>query len=117
MAMYAQDFDDVLVTKENWPDKVAPYIRRKEMLTSPHNPSAPVGFAFNAALSGVKVSSIGTPAQVVSLFETTLTNSAPSDTGESWWVPTKGAVNATGYADGHAKGLMVKPAAEAFRPN
>lgn len=69
MSMYAQDHHDRLPMKDNWCDALIPYTKNEELFRCPSLPDQRCGYAYNAELSKVSVSSIKSPAQTVSFFD------------------------------------------------
>ena len=113
---YAQEHMGRLPDADNWVDAILPQWKEARetdgTLFDPtllfRDPSAPEGqrwnYAFNRALSGVKLDDITDPARTVLLFESTAGTKNAADTGQS--LPHPGRHNGGDYyvfADGHAK--------------
>ena len=104
---YAQDHANTLPDADKWVDEIMPYVK-SEMLF--HDPQAPAGqkwsYAYNTALSGVRIGAVNTPASTVIVFESTLGTKNASDGGAS--VPHPGWYKNGadyGFVDGHVKWL------------
>ena len=111
---YPQAHEGRLPDADNWVDAILRQwkARQDDSLFDPmplfHDPSAPDGqrwnYAFNRALSGVKLTGIADPAATVMLFESTSGFKNASDTGQS--VPRPGRHKGGDYyifANGRAK--------------
>ena len=81
-ALYAAAHDDRFPDAGGWTAALAPYLSGEAILACPDHLQLKHGYAFNAALSGRKLSEVGNPSEVVVFFD--------SD---------RGTENATGAAD------------------
>ncbi len=115
MIMYAQDHDEVLPGAA-WADELQPYMKNTQVMICPSRPEAKVGYAFNKALLGKKLSEIAAPSEMVSIFDARMTGANPVGTAAD--VPPEGVHNGginVGYVDGHVTWLSVNDAREALK--
>jgi len=100
--MYIAANDDVFPDAGNWCEALRPYAKNDEVFICPMAPDLRCSYAYNAALSGVRLDALADPMRTIAIFE--------SDTG---WnahggpelLPTEGRHfhgDNLGFADGHA---------------
>ena len=116
LVMYPKTHGERLPDVDTWTDAILPQWKNARQddgtLFDPtplfHDPAAPEGqhwnYAFNRALSGVKLADIANPATTVMLFESTAGTKNATDTGQS--LPRPGRHHGGDYyvfANGHAQ--------------
>lgn len=114
--IYAADYNERFPNRDTWLDDIYPYVKTQDKLICPiviqeRNPQL-YGYAFNRQLSTAKPPS--KPATIPLIFESINLaknasgdlNSLPSP-GRHPQVSNKNGANNIGYADGHAKSVLV----------
>jgi prepilin-type processing-associated H-X9-DG protein len=99
--MYAQDYGSVMPPASDWCDLTYPSVKNKQVYVCPQTSGAVGSYAMNDSLSGRELSVITSPAQTVSLFDSTTgwnIHGGPSLIANRH----NGGAN-FGFADGHVK--------------
>ncbi len=71
MMMYAMDYDEVWLMRENWCDAVDPYIKNREVFRCPSAPDRDNGYAYNGSLSMLSLGLMRSPAETPAAFDAT----------------------------------------------
>ena len=106
IAQYAQNNKEHFPHAEHWMDEIGPYLKDKNVFFDPFQPSARrYGYAFNRNCSGKPLAAFAKPAEIISVFDSTLGARNANDTGQSL---RYNIVNAhryigIGFVDGHVK--------------
>jgi prepilin-type processing-associated H-X9-DG protein len=66
---YVQDYDEVLPQKGVWCDRLYPYIQSRRVYVCPDLPDKSSGYAFNAALSQVRLTFVADPRDIATEFD------------------------------------------------
>ncbi len=112
LVQYTQDHDEFYPDAAHWMDELSPYIKDKTVFFDPFQPNAQrYGYAFNRNCSGKTIAAFAEPAEVVSIFDSTLGTQNASDTGQSLAlrpIQRIGESSSTAYsgysfADGHVR--------------
>ena len=90
--LYSQDHGDTFPNSQNWPTAIRPYLRNDAVLRCPSGGA----YAMNAALSGVAMANVPSPAETLLVYEVDATGQPIYPHGDKMNV---------GYADGHIRGL------------
>lgn len=118
LVMYAQGHDGRLPNADTWVDDITPVWEHVELLF--RDPSVPGGqwnYAFNRALSGVKLADLKNPEATVMVFESTANVKNAADEGASVPRPGRhGGGTTYVFADGRAKWIADKETMPSFRP-
>ncbi len=104
MSLYVQDYDGVMAIANTWSDALMPYTKTRETMSCPEvqKSGSEGGFAMDASLSMITVSTIATAADTVLFFETATIGLNVSDTQTSLIGRARheDGIHFT-YADGH----------------
>ena len=101
MLMYAQDYNEVFPPAGKWCDVTMPYTKNTQIYVCPQASGGVGSYAMNDGLSGRELSAIVSPAQTVSLFDSTPGWNVYG--GSSLIVNRHNGGANFGFADGHAK--------------
>ncbi len=101
--MYAQDHDETLPDADKWMDQLVPYLKNEAIYKCPGALDLEYGYAMNAALSGMDIKTIVSPATTVMFFDSDLgTRNAAGGPEAICDPPRHNGGNNYAYADGHA---------------
>jgi prepilin-type processing-associated H-X9-DG protein len=105
LMQYAQDYGEQLPKAENWIDKLQPYVKSERLFNCP-SVSDPVGYgyAFNLNLSLQSLAAFDSPAQTVSIYETSVLERNMYGLGDEPAFRHQDGANYA-FADGHVKWL------------
>jgi len=103
MLMYAEKNDDRLPASRDWADAITPYVSDRETFSCPSAPGKRSGYAFNQALSSIKVADIRDPGHAVMLFESDLGWNASGTASDLPPEPRHDGRDILAFADGHVK--------------
>lgn len=101
--MYCGDSDDVFPLAKNTVDGIMPYVKNRDVLTSPGDPKGSISYSFNDAILGKSSAGVANPATTVLLYE-------GKDRKLNFAHDGKAAV---AFCDGHAK-LYTEEAAKSL---
>ena len=115
MAVAAWEYSSkngAFMSTRRWREDLGPYLDRAPKLACPRAPRDSSGYAYNAALSGVRVGDLRNPSRTVVIFES---DGAEDHAGGSEMLPERprhsGGDN-YGFADGHAQWIKRKKRAD-----
>lgn len=110
LMMYAQDYDDRLPPAQRWTEVLYPYVKNESVFKCPAAPELECGYAYNRVLSMKLMRQVQSPAEAVSLFDSTIGKKNVADNGASWPSPGRhdGGSNCA-FMDGHVKWYREKP--------
>lgn len=73
LALYVQDYDEVMPPAKQWQEGLEPYVRNDEIFTCPSlSKSQKYGYALNSKVSAKSLVEFSTPAKTIFIYETTL---------------------------------------------
>lgn len=124
LVMYAQAHGDKLPSADTWTDDIlttqwknAKDFEPERLFRDPSVPGGQWNYAFNRALSGVKLTDLKDAANVVMVFESTANVKNAADEGASVPRPGRhGGGTTYVFADGRAKWIADKETMPSFRP-
>jgi len=100
--MYLADNDDVFPDAGNWCEALRPYAKNDEVFICPTAPGLRCAYAYNAALSGVRLDALADPVRTIAIFESEAgwnAHGGPELLSEE---PRHLGGDDLGFADGHA---------------
>lgn len=101
MQQYAQDYDETLPSADNWADDLLPYLKNRELLICPSDPTPETpSYSMVPALGGRRLEDIPAPPETIVLYEV--------ESGQPVY-RHNGGMNVS-YADGHTRWLKKLPA-------
>lgn len=109
-AMYAMDWDGKLPDADKWVSQLTKYLADAHVLKCPSAPDLECGYAMNAALSGVVLEKLQSPAETVLFFDSHLGTMNAAGGRDAVCAPGRhGGGNCYAFADGHATWLPEIP--------
>ena len=103
MAQYAQDYDHKYPLAKSWVNVLKPYFQNEQVFKCPSVTSAQgYGYAFNSKLSTKSMAIVFSPAETVSIYETSVLKRNAYGLGENRAFRHQGGANYA-FADGHVK--------------
>ncbi len=101
LLVYTQDYDDLCPPKDDWEQKLNPYLRNNQLWICPTCPKEP-GYAKNDKLAGVKMQNVRQPAQTLTFWDAGASvQGFPPPPGTT--SPRHNAGDNFAFVDGHAK--------------
>lgn len=106
---YCQDYDEKFPPANQWTDVIYPYIKNESVYKCPAVPDK-FGYAMNYKLSRAVMAQLASPAETVSLFDSTLlrpnAQDYPNLAGASvTWPPRHNGMINYAFTDGHVKAM------------
>lgn len=117
LIMYADDENDRFPLRDLWMDATLPYVKREEIWHCPSVPKGVYGYAFNGALTRIKVTKLDEPGAIPMIYDSVNPLRNASDLCASLPLPGRhgkndggeAGRNMVGFADGHAKAIAAVP--------
>ena len=106
LILYAYDYDDSTTPARDWSKNIIPYVKYQNLFSNPWRPGVKNAFGLNKAYIGIKLSSIGDVSRFAVVFPSSTSFTKAAGGKDDLWKPTKSAVGAIGFADGHVEGYL-----------